>query len=212
MYTKLKTIFTILFMAMVVMSSAQKSRFNLSINTLTTNFNYGKLNSSLKDYKKDYRGLQLGFSYQAGISKSFSLVPELYFAIKGGTLKSDNPHTISKSTVRLNTIDMPVLARMHFNQFYVNAGPYIGYTLSGRMKVLGNDSVIATSAKISFGKAVNDFNRWDYGWQAGAGYNFNVKKSVLTLDVRYGYGLANVSHDLNRYNRMLNISLLLSRK
>ena len=68
-----------------------------------------------------------------------------------------------------------------------------------------------TSTKVSFGNSIGDFKRWDLGLQAGAGYNFNLKKSVLTLDVRYGYGLTNISKDIERYNRMLNISLVISK-
>lgn len=211
MYNKRKAVFTALFMTIVITSFSQTSHFGLSLNTLTTNFNYGNANAGLKDYKKDYRGFQAGFSYQAGISSSFSLVPEIYFAIKGGTLKANNLLTLSKSTLRLSTIDMPVLARVHFDKLYINAGPYAGYALSGRFKTEGHDSIAASSSKISFGSSSNSFRRWDFGWQAGAGYNFNVRKSVLTLDVRYGYGLVSVSRDVKRYNRMLNISLLLSK-
>lgn len=211
MYNKRKAVVTALFMTIVITSFSQTSRFSVALNTLTTNFNYGNANVGLKDYKKNYRGFQAGFSYQAGISSSFSLVPEIYFAIKGGTLKTNNSLTLSKSTVRLSTIDMPVLARVHFDKLYINAGPYAGYALAGRFKTAAHDSIAASSSKIAFGNSSNSFRRWDVGWQAGAGYNFNVKKSVLTLDVRYGYGLVSVSRDIKRYNRMLNISLLLSK-
>ncbi len=211
MSNKLKIVITALFILIVITSFSQTSRFSLAINSLTTNFNYGNANAQLKDYKKNYQGFQAGFSYQAGISSSFSLVPELYFAMKGGTLKTDNPLTLSKSTLRLYTIDMPVLARVHFDKLYINAGPYIGYALSGRFKKDGHDSTAASSTKISFGNSSDNFRRWDFGWQAGAGYNFNVKKSILTLDVRYGYGLVSVSKEVKRFNRMLNISLLLSK-
>lgn len=211
MYNKLKAVISALFVTIAVTSFSQTSHFSISLNTLTTNFNYGSANAGLKDYKKDYRGFQAGFSYQAGISSSFSLVPEIYFAMKGGTLKENNPLTLSKSTLRLSTIDLPVLARVHFDKLYINAGPYAGYALSGRFKTAAHDSTAASSSKISFGNSSSSFRRWDIGWQAGAGYHFNVSKSVLTLDVRYGYGLVSVSRDIKRYNRMLNISLLLSK-
>jgi hypothetical protein len=141
----------------------------------------------------------------------FSVVPELYLAIKGGILKENNPLTVNKSTLRLYTIEMPVLARLHCNKLYLNAGPYVGYTLSGRMKTEGSDAVSEASTKVSFGNTMNDFKRWDLGIQAGAGYNFTIKKTTLTLDARYGYGLTNISKDVERYNRLLNISLVVSR-
>ena len=44
---------------------------------------------------------------------------------KGGKLKANNPLTTSESTLHLNTLELPVLARFHFGKFYVNAGPSI---------------------------------------------------------------------------------------
>lgn len=92
---------------------SQTSKFSIALNSLTTNFNYGSANSDLKSYKKDYRGFQAGISYQAGITPHFSIVPELYFAMKGGILQKNNPLTGGKSTLRINSLELPVLARVH---------------------------------------------------------------------------------------------------
>lgn len=192
-------------------SFSQTSKFSLSLNSLITNFNYGKMNNSLEHYKKNFKGFQAGFSYQVGVTPIFSLVPELYFAMKGGTLKENNPLTGGKSTLRVNSLELPVLARLHCNKFYLNAGPYVGYNVGGRLKVDGTNSSSETTTRVTFGNSAVDLKRWDFGFQAGAGYNFNLKQSLLTLDVRYGYGLVNISQDVERYNRMLNISVLVSK-
>lgn len=197
--------------AVSVASSAQTNRFSISLNSLTTNFNYGSSNAHLKDYKKNYSGFQAGFSYQAGITPMFSIVPELYFAMKGGTLKANNPLTGGKSTLKVNSFELPVIARLHCNKLYLNAGPYVGYNVGGRLKVDGTSTTPAKSTGVSFGNSTGDLKRWDAGFQAGAGYNFNLKQSVLVLDVRYGYGMVNISRDVDRYNRMLNISVQVSR-
>ena len=201
----------VLMMATSVKSFSQTSKFSISINSLTTNFNYGKSNSILQPYKKDFKGLQAGVSYQAGISPVFSVVPELYWAMKGGTLKANNPLTGGKSTLRLYSVEMPVLARLHVSKLFLNAGPYAGYTFSGRMKIDKSETVPETSTKVSFGNSINDFKRWDFGVLAGAGYNFTIGNTPLTLDARYGYGLTNLSKDVERYNRVLNVSLVVSR-
>jgi len=192
-------------------SFSQTSKFGISLNSLTTNFNYGASNNMLQSYKQNYKGLQAGFSYQAGITPMFSLVPELYFAMKGGTLKENNPLTGGKSTLRMGSLELPVLARVHFSNFYINAGPYVGYILSGRLKTEASQNVAETKTKVTFGSDMGSLKRWDAGLQAGAGYTFNMKKTSLTLDARYGYGLVNISNNVERYNRMLNISLVLSR-
>ena len=195
---------------MTLSSFAQTNRFSISLNSLTTNFNYGKSNEELQSYKKNFRGLQAGFAYQAGISPLFSVAPEIYFAIKGGTLKESNPLTIGKSTLQVYSLELPILARLHCKNLFLNAGPYAGYNLGGRLKMKDVETGQTTNTKINFGKAKSDFKNWDYGFQAGAGYNINMKKSVLTLDLRYGYGMANISNNVKRFNRMLNISVKVS--
>lgn len=210
------TIRSVIVAALVVVAPAtsfsQTSKFSISVNSLTTNFNYGKSNSMLQAYKKNFTGLQAGISYQAGVTDAFSIVPELYFAIKGGSLTQNNPLTIGKSTLRLYTLDMPVMARVHINKLYVNAGPYASYALGGRLKTDAFAGNAETSATMSFNNSTTGLSRWDMGLLAGAGYNFNLKKSVMTLDARYGYGLVNISTGTERFNRMLNISLVVSKK
>ena len=196
-----------LILSVSLTSFAQTSRFGISLNSLTTNFNYGKSNSAMQSYKQNFRGLQAGVSYQIGVAPMFSIVPELYYAIKGGTLTSKNPITINKSTLRLNTLDMPVLARVHFNQFHINAGPYVAYTLSARLKTEGSATI--PEAKVSMPLGVNGLKLWDYGLQAGVGYDFRLKKATLALDARYGYGMANLSDGVERYNRVFNLSLVI---
>lgn len=201
----------VLLMLLPGKSVAQTSRFSVSVNSLTTNYYYGKTNSELAQYKKNFKGLQAGFSYQRGITPVFSIVPELYFVMKGGSLKEHNPITTNQSTLRTYSIEMPVLARLHCNNLYLNAGPYTGYNIGGRIKIKGGGAIPESNTKLSFGKDLNDFKRWDFGVLAGAGYNFNLKQSILTLDARYGYGITNLSKNIVRYNRALNISLVLSK-
>ena len=188
-------------------SYSQTTRFNLLVNAVTTNFNYGNTNSTLKPYKKNIMGLQLGASFQAGITKNFSVVPELYFMEKGGTLKDGNPVTSDKSKTRFNTLEMPVLARIHVGRVYINSGPYVAYNLSGRLKTEDSEK----SRSLSCDSTIDGFRHWELGVQAGAGYIFPFRKASVAIDVRYGYGLTNISRGAERYNRVLNISVLISK-
>ncbi len=212
MYSKIKLVFTAAIAILAASTSfSQTSRFSISVNSLTTYFNYGKSNSLLQPYKKNFTGLQAGVSYQAGVTDAFSIVPELYFAIKGGTLTANTPITIGRSTLRLYTLDLPVMARVHINKLYLNAGPYVSYALGGKLKTDAFAGNAETSATVSFNSSSTGLKRWDMGLLAGAGYNFNLKKAVMTLDARYGYGLVNISKVAERFNRMLNISLVVSK-
>ena len=182
-----------------------KTYFDLMVNVVSTNLNYGGANNSLDDYKKSNNGIQAGASFQAGITAGFSLVSELYFMRKGGKLKANNPLTNSASTLHLNTLELPVLARFHFGKCYVNAGPSIAYSFSGDWKI--NDK----STKLSFNNTIGGFKRFDAGVQAGGGVEFPFKQKRIALDIRYNYGITNISYDKEIHNRALMISVHFSK-
>ena len=177
---------------------------DLVLNVVSTNINYGKSNSTYSDYKKIVYGGQIGASFQAGITPGFSLVSELYFIMKGDKLAANNPITTDKSVLRFYTLELPVLARVHINKLYMNAGPSVAYNLYGTSKTGGSTS------DISFNNSYDGFKRLDAGVQFGAGYRFKLKQKNVALDVRYTYGLTNISSGQEMYNRYLNISLHLS--
>ena len=185
--------------------ATEQTYFDLLVNLVSTNLNYGKSNSALHEYKKTNQGVQAGVSFQAGITPRVSLVSELYFIMKGGELKAGNPLTANKTTLRFYELELPVLARFHFGKFYVNAGPSIACNLFGTRKMEG------TSAALLFNSSSEAFKRLDAGIQMGAGYRFKVKQKSLALDVRYTDGLTNISHGPEMYNRYLNISLRVSK-
>jgi len=175
------------------------------LNVVSTNFNYGKSNSSLADYKKATFGAQVGASFQAGITPKVSLVSELYFIMKGGQLNANNPLTTNKETLRFYALELPVLARFQFGKFYANAGPSIAYNFYGTRKMEGSTTAL------SFNNSGEGFKRVDAGIQMGAGYRFKVRQKSVALDIRYTYGLSNISNDQEMYNRYLNISLHFSK-
>lgn len=179
--------------------------FDLMITTASTNLNYGSSNSALADYKKESKGIHAGVSFQAGITPNFSLVSELYYIRKGGELTANNPLTTNKSRLRLNAFELPVLARVHFGKFYMNAGPSIAYNFSGTRKIED------VSTTVSFSNSTDAFKRLDAGVQIGAGYMFPFKQKRLALDVRYCYGLTNISKGQEMFNRGLIVSVHFSK-
>lgn len=178
---------------------------DLMVNVVSTNINYGDQNSGLADYKKSNNGIQAGASFQAGITPGFSLVTELYFMRIGGKLKANNPLTNHELTLHLNTIELPVLARVHLGNIYMNAGPSIAYNLSG------NNKIDDQSTQLSFKNSGGGFKRLDAGIQMGGGIEFPFKQKRIALDIRYNYGLTNISYDNEMYNRALMISVHFSK-
>lgn len=178
-----------------------KTYLDLMINMESTNLNYGSSNNSLADYKEPVKGIQAGVSFQAGITSRFSLVSELYFMKKGGKLLANNPLSANESTLRLNTLELPILARIHLGKFYMNAGPSIAYALSGKQKI-GDQST-----DLSFHNSIDGFKRFDAGIQIGGGIEFPLKQRRIALDLRYNYGLTNISYNKEIYNRAFMISV-----
>lgn len=175
------------------------------INLVSTNLNYGSANGNLSDYKKSVLGAQVGVSFQAGITSSFSLVSELYFSMKGGKLKAGNPLTTNESTIRLYSVEIPLMARFHFSEFHINAGPSIAYNFYGTRNI--NDQ----TSDLSFGSSNKSFKRFDAGLQAGGGYTFHTKTKRIALDLRYNYGLTNISKGPEMYNRSFIVSIHMSK-
>lgn len=178
-----------------------KTYLDLMVNIVSTNLNYGSANSALADYKKSVNGIQAGMSFQAGITSRFSLVTDLYFMKKGGKLKTNNELPFNESTLRFYTIELPVLARFHFGEFYLNAGPSLAYNLKGTSKIDG------LTTDLSFNNPSEGYKRFEAGIQIGGGYMFQIKDKRLGLDIRYNYGLTNISHSKEMYNRSFMISI-----
>jgi len=204
---KKKTHITIL-LALLFVSAAglgQATYLDPVINLVGTNFNYGNANSSVKEYKKSVLGVQVGASFQAGITKQLSLVTEFYFMSKGGKLKENNPLTSKETTTHLYSLELPVLARVHFGPVYLNAGPSIAYNLAGTKKI---DNL---SRSIAFTKTAGGYKHWDAGIQAGGGFEFPFRQKRVAIDLRYNYGLTNISYEQEAYNRSFIVSIHFSR-
>ncbi len=184
----------------------EKTYLAILFKMVNTDLNYGKENSALANNKKSIQGVQIGASFQAGITPKLSLVSELYFIMKGGKLTENKLQNIRQAKLRLYTIEFPVLARFDIGKVYLNAGPSIAYNLSGTREI---DNA---SKALSFNSPNEGFKRWDAGLQMGAGYRFKIKHRPVALDMRYSYGLTNISHSEEIHNRYLNIGLYVTRQ
>lgn len=194
-----------IFLSANAFGQTAKTYLDLMVNVVSTSINYGESNSALADYKKTSNGIQAGASFQAGITSSFSIVSELYFMRKGGQLKVNNPIFTNESTLRLNTIEVPVMARFHFGRCYVNAGPSIAYAFSGKLEIGDKNT------SLRFENTIGGIKRFDAGIQAGGGYEFPWKHRRIAVDLRYCYGLTNISYDKEMYNRAVMVSVRFSK-
>ncbi len=182
-------------------NGVQESYVHFFVNAVGTNLHYGDANSSLTDFKKPAAGITIGATYQAGVSKRLSLVSELYFIMKGGKLKEDNPLTDKESVLRMYSFELPVMARLHLGKLHLNAGPSVSYNVHGTQKI--DDE----STDLSFQDEPGGYKRFEAGFQVGGGFTFNGKRKTAYLDIRYCHGLTNMSRDAEVYNRSVLVSL-----
>jgi hypothetical protein len=91
-------------------------------------------------------------------------------------------------------LEIPVNAIYKTGRFYMGAGPYVGYALSGKWIEKGTNNTddadsYYDSGNIAFGEY---FKRTDFGINFLAGYQL---KNKINLGIGYGLGLSNNSND-----------------
>ena len=161
------------------------------------------------------------------ISEHFSLQPELNFSSQGGKKKGKQaiatasiPGVPSSITLPsylylnmdakaiLNYIELPVLASANFHlsktvDFFVNAGPYIGYLLSAKTKSKGSSIIYKDEAETMplFPAPVNldmtmniknELKKMNMGVQFGAGISYKLMNGNLRLAGGGNLGLTNI--------------------
>jgi hypothetical protein len=146
----------------------------------------------------------------------FSVQPELLFHQKGYTFDYFEPdsHNSASYKTTLSYLDIPVMARATFGNFFFSAGPYFAFGVGGKYK--GTDTYGAITqereGKIKFGNRPSGYsglnsyvNAFDFGLAADAG----VKIKDIAIGLRYGFGLIDL-HDKDYLYSLHNGSLQLS--
>lgn len=111
------------------------------------------------------------------LSNKFAIQPELLFSSQGAKFDTN---TSEKLVYDLSYINVPVLAKFYATpQFYLEAGPQIGFIVSAKAKYDGDSEDIK-----------NSFNSTDFGLNIGGGYNFTDN---IYAGLRYTAGLSNIA-------------------
>ncbi len=166
-----------------------------------------------KDLKSDDVSVssKIGFVFGAGlelkISEKFTLQPELLFIQKGYKVEESYyfeearvaSDVENKANIRLNYLELPIMFKMKFNNFYINAGPSFSYGIGGNFESEVSTFGVTESetSKVKFGKEPDNNdgdnfyydNAFDLGVQLGAG----IKVGPVVIDLRYGLGLSNLN-------------------
>jgi hypothetical protein len=188
----------VLILGIVLCSTAYSQNIIPKIGGSLANVSLG---DDLKDDGADYKnkaGLVVGVAFEFPIEKGFSIQPELLFHQKGYREEANDGGVNAKLKVALNYLELPVMFKYNFSNFYINAGPSIAYGVGGKYEIEASSQSqsFSESGKVKFGKAsdnVNDDkfyvdNAVDFGLQFGGGVKI---AKLIVVDLRYGLGLSN---------------------
>ena len=165
-----------------IKAGANFSKFNISVDGSSVSASTGSLTSFHVGAFGDFK-----------VSDAFSIQPALLFTQLGGktTLEDDDQSIEGKTT--LNYLQVPVnavyWAPAGSGKFFIGAGPFVGYALSGKDKASGNfdGQTVSESQDVEFGE--DGYKRANFGVGAIAGYKLS---NGLSLNVGYDLGLSSV--------------------
>jgi hypothetical protein len=138
--------------------------------------------------------LRFGFAFGAmadiSFSDMFAIHPEAYYSMQGTKAKD------FEGKVKLNQLRIPVLLKVTIPTEgnispYLIAGPEIGIKLSCDAEDEAGSVDCDVALEDEFGAGVKA-QSFDYGLTFGAGVGVKLGPGMLTIDGRYGLGLADL--------------------
>jgi hypothetical protein len=128
-------------------------------------------------------GFYAGAMADIGISENFSVQPELFYSLMGGTFKARFDSSSFSATDDLGYINLPVLLKYKKDGFSAFLGPQVSYLLSAKSK---GDGVNGSQ------DSKDSYKSTDVAGVIGVGYTL---MNGFGFDARYQLGLINISKD-----------------
>ena len=133
-------------------------------------------------------GFNAGFFVEIPVTDKLTIQPEILYSAHGS--KSEGPLVIDgslydvKATMKLNYINIPVMFKYNVvEKFSLEAGPYVGFLTTAKMKVDVDGYGSATEDMKDLVKST------DFGVALGMNYDFS---DVIFANVRYQGGLTQI--------------------
>ena len=133
-------------------------------------------------------GFNAGFFVEIPVTDKLTIQPEILYSAQGS--KSEGPLVIDgslydvKATMKFNYINIPVMFKYNVvEKFSLEAGPYVGFLTTAKMKVDVDGYGSATEDMKDLVKST------DFGVALGMNYDFS---DVIFANVRYQGGLTQI--------------------
>ncbi|UPQ79618.1 PorT family protein [Flavobacterium azooxidireducens] len=150
--------------------------------------NFSNLYTEDVDDNNVLTSFNVGVFVSMPLTNFLSIQPEFLYSRKGAELVYDNAFASGTGKFKLNYIEAPILLKVNLTKnLNVHAGPYFAYLIDAQVT---NES---GSGNFDFEENIDndDFNKFDYGISAGAGFDFES----IGFGVRYNYGLSTVGKE-----------------
>ncbi|MCK5823356.1 MAG: PorT family protein, partial [Bacteroidales bacterium] len=126
-------------------------------------------------------GFQIGAIGNFGITDKLSIQPELIYSQKGDIVDYNGTET----KTRENFFGIPILAKFKFIQvgkmkFYANGGTYTNILVGGKVIYSGGEEYHLEDTR---------YKTVDFGLNVGAGFQYDLDKGDLLVDLRYDFGV-----------------------
>lgn len=129
-------------------------------------------------------GLAAGLVFDKPLSFFFSLRPEILFIQRGTTLNAADG---SSTKVKLNSLEIPLLAKLTFNQYlspYLLAGPVLTVNLSSEKEIRSPGLASSVSLKT---------------YQVGAALGGGMEVGPFFATLRYAWGLTDLDQNTSNW-------------
>jgi len=201
MTSLLKSSLLATFFSLIIVPTYAQLSFGIKGGTNIAEYSFKDNGTNIN--QESINGFTLGAVLEIGLGGNIFLQPEAVFIQKGSKVQV----LTEENKFNVNYLDIPLLLKMKIvnsNVFNVNllAGPSFGMALNGEETMSGQ------TIDINFG-GENGLKRFDLGINAGGGVAVNLGSIGVFGDVRYLFGVSNISDDANREikNKGLNLSV-----
>lgn len=187
-----KTMITVSLVAVMILNvQAQTARFGFTAGAAFSNYHV-KMDGSTETADSK-AGFTAGAIADIPMGKNFSIQPGLHLIQKGTKDKQTYGGATAKTALTINLVELPVNFLFNTNStsgnFFIGAGPSIGFALSGKWKYEYDGDKNTESVNFGSGDE-DDMKSLDIGANALAGYCF---PNGLMLVVNYNAGLNNLA-------------------
>ncbi len=182
--------------------------------------NFANISGDETDDVDGKTGFHVGAVVEIPLSDKFAFQPELVYSTQGAKSEFtedlgggilDLGTTTFEYSTKLNYLNIPLMAKFYPVQgFSIQAGPQIGFLLSGKEKVESSGTALGVSTSASAEEDLENTNGIDFGLNFGLGYQLDMG---LFFDGRYNLGLSNIwdieneEGDFKQQNNVIQLSV-----